>query len=70
MRRVNINKTQIPHRIRLKEFVPDTSVQDNHSGEKLQPDDEIVIPQDDLYTILWEVERRCEWWSRRYRHGR
>ena len=27
-----------------------------YKEEKLQLDEEIVIPQDDLYTIIWEVE--------------
>ena len=35
--------------------MPNTPLQDNYSGEKIQPDDKIVIPQDDLYTISWEV---------------
>ena len=52
VRRVNTNKTQIIHRIRLKKIVPHTPLEDNYSGEKLQPDEEIVIPQDDLYTLL------------------
>ena len=56
MRRVNINKTQILHRIRLKQFVPNTPLQNNYSGEKLQPDEETVIPQDDLYTISWVAD--------------
>ena len=46
--RVNTNKTQISHVIRLKKFVPNTPLQDNYSGDKLQPDEEIVIPQDNL----------------------
>ena len=56
VRRLNTNKTQILHRIRLKKFVPNTPLEDKHSKEKLQPDDEIVIPRDDLYTISWEAD--------------
>ena len=56
VRRISTNKTQILHRIRLKKFVPNTPLQDNYYGEKLQPDEEIVIPQDDLYNISWEVD--------------
>ena len=56
VRRLNTNKTQILHRIRLKKFVPNTSLEDKYSKEKLQPDDEIIIPQDDLYTISWEAD--------------
>ena len=56
VRRLNTNKTQILHRIRLKKFVPNAPLEDKYDGEKLQPDNEIVIPQDDLYTISWEVD--------------
>ena len=55
MRRLNTNKTQILHRIRLKKCVPNAPLEDKYDGEKLQPDNEIVVPQDDLYTISWEV---------------
>ena len=55
MRQINSNSTQILHKIRLKKFVPNTPFQDNYF-EKLQPDDEIVIPKDDLYTLSWEVD--------------
>ena len=56
VRRSNTNKTQILHRIRLKKFVPNAPLEDKYEGEKLQPDNEIVIPQDDLYSISWEVD--------------
>ena len=56
VRRLNTNKTQILHRIRLKKFVPNTPSEDKYAKEKLQPDDEIIIPQDDLYTISWEAD--------------
>ena len=60
VRRLNTNKTQILHRIRLKKFVPNASLGDKYDGEKLQPDNEIVEPQDDLYTISWEVDFEYE----------
>ena len=60
VRRLNTSKTQILHRIRLKKFVPNAPLEDKDDGEKLQPDNEIVIPQDDLYTISWEVDFECE----------
>ena len=56
VRRLNTNKTQILHRIRLKKFVPNTPLEDKYAKEKLQPDNEIIIPQDDLYTISWEAD--------------
>ena len=60
VRRLNTNKTQILHRIRLKKFVPNTPLEDNYKEEKLQPDEEIIIPQDDLYTISWEADFEYE----------
>ena len=56
VRRINTNKTQILHRIRLKKFVPNQPLEDNFQEQRLQPDDEIVIPQDDLYVITWETD--------------
>ena len=60
VRRLNTNKTQILHRIRLKKFVPNAPLEDKYDGEKLQPDNEIVVPQDDFYTISWEVDFEYE----------
>ena len=48
VRRLNTNKTQILHRIRTKKFVPNALLADKYDGEKLQPDNEIVLPQDNL----------------------
>ena len=56
VRRLNTNKTQILHRIRLKKFVPNQPLEDNFREQRLQPDEEIVIPQDDLYIITWETD--------------
>ena len=44
------------HRIRLKKFVPNQPLEDNFREQRLQPDEEIVIPQDDLYIITWETD--------------
>ena len=60
VRRLNTNKTQTLHRIRYKKFVPNAPLEDKYDGEKLQPDNEIVIPQDDLYSISWEVDFEYE----------
>ena len=35
-------------------------LQDKYSGENLQHDEEIVKPQDDLYTISWEIDFNYE----------
>ena len=56
VRRINTNKTQILHRIRLKKFVPNQPLEDNFREQQLKPDEEIVIPQDDLYVITWETD--------------
>ena len=56
VRRINTNKTKILHRNRLKKFVPNQPLEDNFREQQLQPDEEIVIPQDDLYVITWETD--------------
>ena len=60
VRRLNTNKTQTLHRIRLMKFVPNAPLEDKNEGEKLQPENEIVVPQNDLYTISWEVDFEYE----------
>ena len=55
IRRLNTNKTQILHQIRLKKFIPNQPLEDNFREQRLQPDDKIIIPQDDLYVITWET---------------
>ena len=49
------NKTQILHHIRLRKHEPNTVLQDIRPEGILQPDDEIVIPQDDLNVITRET---------------
>ena len=56
VRRINANKTQILHRIRIKMFVPNQPLENNFREQRLQPDEEIVIPQDDLYIKTWETD--------------
>ena len=60
VRRLNTNKTQILHRIRLKKVVPNVPLEDKYKEEKLQPDESIIIPQDDLYSISWEADFEYE----------
>ena len=55
VRKLNSNKTQILHRIRLRKYEPNTVLQDNRPEGNLQPDDEIIIPQDDFNVITWET---------------
>ena len=56
VRKLNTNKTQILHRIRLRKYNPEKPPEDNYSEVQWQTDDNIVVPQDDLYTIAWEAE--------------
>ena len=51
MRKLNTNKTQILHRIRLRKCNPETPPEDNYHETKWELDDNIVVPQADLYTI-------------------
>ena len=56
VRKLNTNKTQILHRIRLRKYNSEKSPEDNYREIKGQVDDNNVVPQDDLYTIAWEAE--------------
>ena len=56
VRKLNSNKTQILHRIRLRKHTPNTEISDVRPEGNLQADDEIIIPQDDLHIISWETE--------------
>ena len=56
MQRIITNKTQRLHLGRHKKFVPNQPLEDNFLEQRLQPDEEIVIPQDDLFTITWESD--------------
>ena len=56
VRKLNTNKTQILHRIRLRKYNPEKPPEDNHQEAQWQIDDYIVVPQGDLYTIAWEAE--------------
>ena len=55
VRKLNSNKAQFVHRIRFGKYKPITDLQDDRPERNLQSDDEIVIPQDDLYVITWET---------------
>ena len=56
MRKLNTNKTQILHRIRLRKYNPEKTPEDNYSEAQWQTENNNVVPQDDLYTIAWEAE--------------
>ena len=56
LRKLNTNKTQILHRIRLRKCNPEKLPEDKYQEAQWQIDDNIIIPQDDLYTIACEAE--------------
>ena len=56
VRKLNTNKTQILHRFRLRKYNPEKPPEDNYQEAQWQIDDDIVVPQDDLYTIAWEAD--------------
>ena len=56
VRKLNTNKTKILHRIRLRKYNPEKPPDDNYQEAQWQIDDNIVVSQDDLYTIDWEAE--------------
>ena len=56
MRKLNTNKIQILHRIRLRKNNHKKPPEDNYQEAQWQIDDNIVVPQDDLFTIAWEAE--------------
>ena len=48
VRKLNIHKIQIQHRIRLRIYYPEKPPEDNCQEAQWQIDDIIVVPQDDL----------------------
>ena len=56
VRKLDTNKTQILHRIRLRKYNPEKPPDDNYQEIRWQIDDNIVVPQDDLYTFALEAE--------------
>ena len=57
MRKLDTNKTQSLHKFRIrKKLTPKSTPENNYQAVQWQIDDKITIPQDDLYTLAWEVE--------------
>ena len=57
VRKVGTNKTQILHRMRLRQFTPRQPILDIPiTPREWQPDPEVVITHDDLYARAWECE--------------
>ena len=57
VRKIGTNRTQILHRMRLRQFTPRQPVSDIPVTQReWQPDPEAVISHDDLYARPWECE--------------
>ena len=57
VRKIGTNKTQILHRMRLRQFTPRQTIPDTPvTPRKWQPDPEVNIKHDDLYARSWECE--------------
>ena len=57
VRKIGTNKTQILHRMRLRQFTPRLPQPDVPVTQcEWQPDPEVVITHDDLYARAWECE--------------
>ena len=57
VRKIGSNKTQILHRMRLRQFTPRQPIPDIPvTPREWQPDPEIIIRHDDLYARAWECE--------------
>ena len=56
-RKIGTNKTQILHRMKLRQFTPRQLIPDIPiTPREWQPDPEVVIKHDDLYARAWECE--------------
>ena len=57
VRKIVTNKTQILHRMKLRQFTPGQPLSDIPVTQReWQPDPEVVITHDDLYARAWEGE--------------
>ena len=57
VRKIGTNRTQILHRMRLRQFTPRQPISDIPVTQReWQPDPEVVITHDDLYARPWECE--------------
>ena len=57
VRKIGTNKTQILHRMRLRQSTPRQLISDIPVTQReWQPDPEVVITHDDLYARAWECE--------------
>ena len=55
-RKINAKKSQLLHRIRLRNQTTKTPLEDSYFEENFKTGDHIVIPQEILYRTLWEAD--------------
>ena len=56
MRKLNTNKTQSRHGIRLRKYKHEKPPEDNYREAQWQIYDNIFIPKNDLHSLAWETE--------------
>ena len=56
VRKLKTNKTQILHRIRFRKYNSESPPEDKYQEVQWPIDDNIIVPQDDSYTLAWEAE--------------
>ena len=57
VRKIGTNKTQVRHRMRLRQFTPRQTIPDIQiTPSDWKPDPEVIIKHDDLYVRAWECE--------------
>ena len=57
VRKIGTNKTQILHRMKLRQFTPRQPIPDTPvTPREWQPDPDVIIKHDDLYARAWECE--------------
>ena len=67
VRKIGANKTQILHRMRLRQFTPRQPIPHiSITPREWQADHEIIIKHDDLYARAWECEYETPIFDRDY----
>ena len=56
VRKLNINKTQLLQRTRLRKYNPEKPPENKYQESKWKIVDNIVVPKDELYTIALAAE--------------
>ena len=57
VRKIGTNKTQVLHRLRLRQFTPRQPILDvQTTAQQWKPDPEVIIKHDDVYARAWESQ--------------